>query len=1191
MDLLNIDASGGELSPTLLRNLDALARVSPDTAERVRLATPRYDVEVTPSDEPELAVVAGGRALTSRRRPGTEAKRLAESVDPHESAIVCVLGFGAGHHARALVDRLGTISRVICFEPDAGLLRAVLDRVDHADLLATGRLVILTDPEDRAAIGRSLEGVEGLIALGVKIVEHPASRARLGTTADVFTSRFTEVVTSLKSVIATTLSQPGITLRNLLMNADAYAACDGILPLAGAAAGRPAVVVSAGPSLARNLDRLADPGVRERVVIVAVQTVLKTMLARGIRPHFVCALDHHEISRRFYEGLTADDVRGVTLIADPKVNPAVLEAWPGALRMTRNDLLDDLLGADAGAPKGEVKPGATVAHLCHYVARYLGADPVILIGQDLGFTDGQYYASGAAIHDVWAGELGAFCTLESMEWYRIARMKRTLRRCTDVLGRPIFTDDQMASYLGQFEVDFAADTARGLRTIDATEGGVAKQHTTALPLSEALARCAGTAALSLPAPARVDLAAAAPRTIARVQSVRAQMHLIAERSRETHDLLAQMLDHHHDQARVNALIGRVQAIGEGVRAVSPGWSMIRFLNQLGTLDRVRADRGIELDTGLNDMERQRRRIERDMANVERIAQAADYLRDLLTRTERAIAGAEPRLTRETPEPERVQAARDAGRVEALIYADPRVNGLGVERDLGREVALGRNALQMTVERLLRARLLDGITVLTGEPDRVRALLGDLAGLVDVERVDAERVRARLRSVGRARLFGAASWRGGIGGLTAADETFEARTSHDIVQKRNLHAAVLVGADWSIIDPEIVDAVIGRWREDPEGNRVVFTQAVPGAAPTLLDRDALARLAEACARAGAIASVGGLLGYLPSSPQHDPIATRLCVPIPMIVRDAGVRLIADTTPGRARISAVVRSMGEAWVEASADRIARKAREYGTDPTPQQLELELCTGRLASGAWGSWIRGADEGPERPVLSLPAAHRILKQLAESREDGAVTLGGVGDPLMHDRALDIVTMACELGVGAVHVRTELVRDSVDLDALVGCGAAVISVDVLADRDDTYRALTGVDRLGVVRDRMVGLIERSRARAEGELPTPWIVARITRCDEVYEELPDFVDRWLSACGAVQVDALPRRVRGARIAPLAVPRGARERFLRERMTILSDGSCLNGAGVLIREADALSEHLAEVWRRAHRARKEQAVAA
>ncbi|MFN9978173.1 MAG: motility associated factor glycosyltransferase family protein, partial [Phycisphaerae bacterium] len=258
----------------------------------------------------------------------------------------------------------------------------------------------------------------------------------------------------------------------------------GIDDLAGIATGKPAIVVSAGPSLRRNIDLLSQPGVRDRVVIIAVQTVLKTLLAKGIRPHFVTALDHASISKRFYEGLTAADVEGVTLVVEPKASPAIFEAWPGAIRCPAERIADSILTDNADdsirgvfkRDRGELRPGATVAHLAYYLARHMGADPVILIGQDLGFTDGQYYAAGAAIHQVWSGELSHFRTLEMLEWERIARERSMLHRLTDHLGRPCYSDEQMTTYLVQFERDFGEDVNRGLKVIDATEGGISKRH-------------------------------------------------------------------------------------------------------------------------------------------------------------------------------------------------------------------------------------------------------------------------------------------------------------------------------------------------------------------------------------------------------------------------------------------------------------------------------------------------------------------------------------------------------------------------------------------------------------------------------------------------------------------------------------------------------------------------------------------
>ncbi len=128
-----------------------------------------------------------------------------------------------------------------------------------------------------------------------------------------------------------------------------------------------------------------------------------------------------------------------------------------------------------------------MAHLSVSLAEFLGCTTVVLVGQDLGFTDGLYYCPGTAVHRVWEAELSPWNTLEMMEWQRIARMRGSLQRREGLAGRPCLTDGQMSAYLQQFERDFARMRAAGMRVVDATEGGLVKAHTEAATLAEALA--------------------------------------------------------------------------------------------------------------------------------------------------------------------------------------------------------------------------------------------------------------------------------------------------------------------------------------------------------------------------------------------------------------------------------------------------------------------------------------------------------------------------------------------------------------------------------------------------------------------------------------------------------------------------------------------------------------------------------
>ncbi len=1177
----------------LENNLVALGVSSPRLAGLIRQTAARADVEFAMTDEGVLSATAGGRAVCSRRRPLEEARRLVETVDVAAAAGVVVQGFGLGHHVRAMLERLNRTGVVFVFEPDLGLLRAVLERVDHSGWLVSRNVVFLTDAEDTGAISEATRGCEGLLAMGVKFLEHPADRARLGEKAVRFAANFAGVYRAVRTTVVTTLMQSEVTLRNLLMNVDRYATCAGVKDLEGAAKGRPAIVVSAGPSLKRNIDLLARPGVRDRFVIIAVQTVLKQLLARGIKPHFVTALDHHEISRRFYEGLSAADVEGVTLIAEPKVNPAVLEVFPGRVRMPADWLpgsncpsLDDLLGEGLRREMGMLPAGATVAHLAYYVARFMGCDPVILVGQDLGFTDGQYYSAGAAIHQVWSGELNSFRTLEMMEWERIVRGRSHLHRATDHLGRFIYTDEQMATYRVQFERDFKADGERGLRVIDATEGGVAKQGAEVMTLAAALEKHGTGEMLRLPE-AAAERDGRLPRVGARVREVRQEVWRIEDLSRRGRALLEQMLAHHEDQSRVNILIGKVQEIGKEAMATQPAFGLVQRLNQTGTLKRAKADRMMAVDAGLPAIQMQRRQIERDVMNLSWTQEAAAKVGGLLEDVLRCLDGA-PKITRDVEEVEESAGGSEpAGpvRVVALVPVDFERGGLGTVRDLGAALWGGLNPLQMTLRRLGRCTGIEGVVVLSGDVERARRLVGPMGPGMKVEfaATDGAPLGERAGAVAAGRLWARACWRGGLGGLTVYDEVCAPPAMSRLMEERGIDGAVLVGPDWAAVDPALVDEVVARYRQRPRGegaHRLTFCQAPPGLGACVVERSLMKELAERGRAAGVFASIGGLLGYVPIAPLADPIVKPVCVAAPAGVRDAQTRFIADSDAGRAVLGRVVESLGvEGAMEAGAAAVCAAVGRLGVPAGPQELVLELCTGRRAGLTAG---RGA-EAPERQVMTLAAADRIVHELAVLRRDAVLTLAGAGDPMLHPEALSIVAMAKGSGVAGVHVRTDLLCEPERVEALFASGADVISVDVCAETAETYRAVMGSDRFDRVRGNLQRLLELRAAReAVGGLPKPWIVPRMTRCDATYGEIEGFYDRWIMLAGAAVIDPLSGPMAGERIEPLPVPALAARRMARERMLVLSDGrapasdSDVSGERIA---ADVFREGLGAAWRK------------
>lgn len=554
---------------------------------------------------------AGGRRITlaSRHRPLAEAERFAEQVDVEEHAVVVVLGVGLGHHVAAAAKRAGRRALVVAYEPDPSVLRAVLERTDASGWLGAANVALFTGAADATTLNQRLSGRFLDVATGVQILTHPPSRQLHGEALGRFSEQFRQFVAYIRTTVATTLVNSTVTCRNLVSNLGQYAAGATIDELKGAAAGYPAVLVAAGPSLAKNVHRLAEPGVRDRVVIIAAQTVLRPLLERGVRPHFVTALDFHEISRRFYEGLPALD--DVTLVAEPKANPAILDAFPGPIRVCRSGFLETLL-TPHNRPIDAIPGGSTVAHLSFYLAQYLGCDPIVLTGQDLGFSDGLYYCPGTSIHDVWTPELSAFNTLEMMEWKRIVRHRNHLEKVTDINGRSIYTDEQMLTYLRQFERDFAEAEQR---VIDATEGGVPKRHTEAMSLAAALAGHATNALPALPVPPReldpMALTRIAGHLDQRIAEVR-ELRLISE---QTVPILRKMLERQDDERKMASLFRQLEKKKQRVAELSQAFRMVNEVTQVAAYRRHMADRAIGGPAEIEAVEKQRKQLERDLDNV------------------------------------------------------------------------------------------------------------------------------------------------------------------------------------------------------------------------------------------------------------------------------------------------------------------------------------------------------------------------------------------------------------------------------------------------------------------------------------------------------------------------------------------------------------------------------------------------
>ena len=276
----------------------------------------------------------------------------------------------------------------------------------------------------------------------------------------------------------------------------------------------------------------------------------------------------------------------------------------------------------------------------------------------------------------------------------------------------------------------------------------------------------------------------------------------------------------------------------------------------------------------------------------------------------------------------------------------------------------------------------------------------------------------------------------------------------IMQKRGLTAALIVGPDWPLLDVSAhtgCDAVVARHLEAPQQHNLVFTQAPPGLCGCLISTSLMRELSERTR----LSTVGGLLVYQPQAPQHDPIARSANVQIDHRVSRSRIRATFDSPRCRRRLRAALQLSHDDADLTPADLVDAITKQHlsSADELPQHVILELCCYRTSSGLF-SHTMGTTA--RREPLSLDLARRIFSQVAKEG-DCVLTLGGAGDPLLHEDFDRIVRLAKEAGVRGVHVRTELLADRSTLDRLLGCGVDVVSVDLHADRAVTYQQMMGV--------------------------------------------------------------------------------------------------------------------------------------
>ncbi len=616
---------------TWLANLAGLYVADPELAARLDPIPFKNTGDVQPARDGGLAIsrtADDGRPLYlhSRYQPRQQAvDALAAIVEP-DNPTFFLLGLGLGYQAEVIERRFDKPVMIIA-EDDLPLIKAALSTVDLSAPLREGRVLFLT-VADKAHFHERLGRCYADLMLGVHFVTATYIQRYHAAFFVESQKLLADFVSYAKMQLVTLLKTSRVTISNVFANLPHLLADDGVEALENIAAGKPVIVVSAGPSLARHAPRLRE--IQDRAVIICVQTVFKLLLSLGVRPHFVTSLDYHEASADFFEG--APDSGDCQLVAEPKATPRVLNLFPGRKRVLPHGALKRMLGAAMPA-RGALKAGSTVAHLSYYLAEHLGCDPIIFLGQDLCYADGLFYLPGTPIEDMWEPELGRFQTIEMKQFERILRNRPILRRVRDVNDREVYTDDQLFSYAEQFHADFQRSTRR---IVHACESGMRVAGMDVMTFDEAVeAFCQQPLPDNLLASRqRPAKDGGAPRATAVAEALETRVRQLREVSAiasEMSGLLNTLLTLVDRPREFNRLIARVDDLRIRMMRHNDIYQLVVEVSQMAELRRYSADRRIGAQS-VETAETARRRLRRDIDFVTAFKDGCAFLERVLPDT-------------------------------------------------------------------------------------------------------------------------------------------------------------------------------------------------------------------------------------------------------------------------------------------------------------------------------------------------------------------------------------------------------------------------------------------------------------------------------------------------------------------------------------------------------------------------------
>lgn len=420
--------------------------------------------------------------LCDLQDPVGAAQQITAQMWSPNQTIYTLIGLGLGYAVAALAKHLLSYQRLVIWDMEGAFFKAMLYALDINDVFAGKRVEIYVGPDILSKIEpwyMSLEVHEKLhMALPAN---HSYTAVYRHTEYEALTTQCMEMLRFHMVGLATWRQFGRCIGDNDIANMPEYYQTPGMATLTDLWKDKPAVCVAAGPSLQKNLRLLLPPAVRSQIALLTVGTTYALLQGLGLQPDIVTTIDFQRLNwTDQFQHVPLDP--DCTLVYLHSTYPQTVRRWPGPCFVAENasDTMS-WIKQYVDVEKGQAGMVQTVAHLNLLVALTIGANPIILLGQDLSMPATEHHAAGARAQDAAPADVAPEAFLDVL----------------DMHGKPTKTRHSFASMLLVFERLIAQHPETTF--LNASEQGMTIKGAEHLPLTQVLQRILPSGSPPLPA--------------------------------------------------------------------------------------------------------------------------------------------------------------------------------------------------------------------------------------------------------------------------------------------------------------------------------------------------------------------------------------------------------------------------------------------------------------------------------------------------------------------------------------------------------------------------------------------------------------------------------------------------------------------------------------------------------------------